>query len=190
MDLPASWRKPGATRRIITRLRLDIVLKRNHHNGALTCLKSPTADLFVQQLTTKKSSKVRNGPLWWESTWPWPAEGFSSQRAYFYGPLARYVKLLVAHAPGMPGTFSRPPRVSDPNMHHGMTHVPWFMPGSLTSGFLWNRWREKRSRYSRCMRNPQFYVSVERPIPWRHRECKNIWWYLSKLLSSTLLRYF
>ena len=30
-------------------------------------------------------------------------------------------------------------QVSDPNMHHGtcVTHVPWFMPGSLTSGFLW-----------------------------------------------------
>ena len=30
------------------------------------------------------------------------------------GPLARYVTLQVAHAPGMPGTFSLPPRVSDP----------------------------------------------------------------------------
>ena len=26
-----------------------------------------------------------------------------------HGPLIRYVKLLVAHAPGMPGTFSPPP---------------------------------------------------------------------------------
>ena len=25
------------------------------------------------------------------------------------GPLTRYLKLLVAHAPGMPGTFSPPP---------------------------------------------------------------------------------
>ena len=29
------------------------------------------------------------------------------------GPLARYVKLRVAHAPGMSGKFSPPPRVSD-----------------------------------------------------------------------------
>ena len=52
-----------------------------------------------------------------------------------HGPLARYVKLRVAHAPGM---FSPPPRVSDPDMHHGtyVAHVPWCMPGSLTSGFL------------------------------------------------------
>ena len=43
-----------------------------------------------------------------------------------HGPLARYAKLRVAHAPGMPGTFSPPPRVSKPDMHHGtcVTHVP------------------------------------------------------------------
>ena len=42
-----------------------------------------------------------------------------------HGPLARYVKLRVAHAPGMPGTFSPPPRVNDPDMQHGtcVTHV-------------------------------------------------------------------
>ena len=78
-----------------------------------------------------------------------------------YGTLTRYIKLRVAHAPGMPGTFSPPPRVSDPDMHHGTcgTHVPWCMPGSLTSGFLWSRWRGKCSRPSRRMRNPPFYVS-------------------------------
>ena len=83
-----------------------------------------------------------------------------------YEPLARYVKLRVAHAPGMLGTFSPSLRVSDPDMHHGtcLTHVPWCMPGSLTSGFLWSRWRGKRSRHSRSMRNPQFYVSGKRPM--------------------------
>ena len=37
------------------------------------------------------------------------------------------------------------PWVSDPDMHHGtcVTHVPWCMPGSLTSGFLWSWWRKK-----------------------------------------------
>ena len=82
------------------------------------------------------------------------------------GPLARYVNLRVAHAPGMPGTFSPPPLISDPDMHHSTcaTHVPWCMPGSLTSGFLWSLWLGKRSRHSRCMRNPQFYVSGKRPI--------------------------
>ena len=57
-----------------------------------------------------------------------------------HGSLTRYEKLGVAHAPGMPGTFSPSPRVSDPGMHHGMcvTHVPRCMPGSPTGGFLWN----------------------------------------------------
>ena len=66
----------------------------------------------------------------------------------------------------MPGTFFPPSKVSDPEMHHGacVTHVPWCMPGSLTSGFFWRRWRGKRSRYSWRMRNPQFYVSGWRPI--------------------------
>ena len=66
----------------------------------------------------------------------------------------------------MPGTFSPPPRVSDPDMHHGtcVTHVPWYMPGSLTSDFLWRRWRGKRSRHYRHTRNPQFCVSGKRPI--------------------------
>ena len=41
---------------------------------------------------------------------------------------------------------------------------PWCMPESLTSGFLWSRWRGKRSRHSWHMRNPQFYVSGKRPI--------------------------
>ena len=76
-----------------------------------------------------------------------------------HGPLTRYVKLRVAHAPGMPGTspplerspppppgtFPTPPPphwlqrmllVSDPDMHHGtcVSHVPWCMSGSLTHG--------------------------------------------------------
>ena len=75
-------------------------------------------------------------------------------------------KIPGAHAPGMPGTFSPLPQVSDPDMHHGtcVTHVPWCMSGSLTSGFLWNRRRGKRSRHSRRRRNLQFYVSGKRPI--------------------------
>ena len=54
--------------------------------------------------------------------------------------------------------------------HHGLaiptcvTHVPWCMPGLLTSGFLRSRWRGKRSQHSRRMRNLQFYVSGKRPM--------------------------
>ena len=66
----------------------------------------------------------------------------------FHGPLARYVKLRLAHPPGMPRSFSPSPRVNDPQ---------------LTSSFLWSWWRGKRSQHSRRMRNPQFYVSGKRP---------------------------
>ena len=88
------------------------------------------------------------------------------QKNWTNGPLTRYVKLRVAHAPRLPGTFSPPPRVGDPGMHHGtcVPHVPRCMPRSLTSGFLRSRWRGKRSRHSRRMRNPQLYVSGKRPM--------------------------
>ena len=81
------------------------------------------------------------------------------------GPLARYAKLWVAYAQGMPGTFSPPTRVYYPDMHHGtcVTHVPWCIPGSLTSDFLWSRWRGKRSQHSRCMCNPHFTYLVRGP---------------------------
>ena len=85
---------------------------------------------------------------------------------HIHGHLPRYVKIWVAHAPGMLGTFSPPPRVSDPDMHHGtyVTHVPWCIPGSLTSGLLWSRWQGKRSRHSRRMCNPRFCVSRKRSM--------------------------
>ena len=36
-----------------------------------------------------------------------------------------------------------PPRVSDPDMHHGtwVTHVPWCMAESLNNGFFWSQLR-------------------------------------------------
>ena len=47
---------------------------------------------------------------------------------------------------------------------HASRHVPWCMPGSLASGFLWSWWREKRSWYSR--RNLKVYVSGKGPMAW------------------------
>ena len=80
------------------------------------------------------------------------------------GPLARSVKLRVAHVPGMLVTFSPAPRVSDPDMHHGtcVMHVPW----SLNSSFFWSQWWGK---HSRRMRNLQFYVSGKRPMQYSIR---------------------
>ena len=80
------------------------------------------------------------------------------------GPLARYVKLRDAHAPGMPGTLSPPAGGSDADIHHGICvrQVPWCMPELLISGFVSSRWRGKRYRHSRCIHKPQFYVSGKR----------------------------
>ena len=101
-----------------------------------------------------------------------------------YGTLTWYVKLRFAHASGMPGTFSPPPRVSDLDVHHGtcVTHVPWCMLGSLTSGFLWSRGRGKHSRHSRRMHNPHFYVSDKRLMKWSTHQSdkvliKDVNWY-------------
>ena len=91
-------------------------------------------------------------------------------------------KFWVAHVLGIPGTFSLPLPVSDPDMHHGtcVTHVPWCIPGSLTSGFLWSLWRGKRPRHSRCMCYPQFYVSGKRPM-----NLRNIFIKFSNILDKT-----
>ena len=81
-------------------------------------------------------------------------------------PLTRYEQVCVAHAPGMPKTFSPPLRVSDSDMHHStcVTHMPWCIPGSLSSFFLWSLWWGKRSPHLLRKRNPQLYVSCKRPI--------------------------
>ena len=90
----------------------------------------------------------------------------------------------------MPGTFFLPLRVSEPDMHQGTcaTHVSWCMRGSLTSGFLRSRWRGKRSRHSRRMRNPQFFVSGKRPtvLPPRASTMKS-WQGVVCLLQGELL---
>ena len=83
----------------------------------------------------------------------------------YHGPLTRYIKLRVPHAPGMPGTFSPPLWVSDPDMHYGtcVMHVPWCMPASLTSGFLWCLWQGKRAQHSRRMRTRNFTYLARGP---------------------------
>ena len=83
-----------------------------------------------------------------------------------HGPLTRYARLHIAHAPGMRRRFFPTLWFSDPDMQHGtcVTHLLWCMPGTLTSGFVWSRWRGKRSRHSRHMRKPQVYVSGKRPM--------------------------
>ena len=82
------------------------------------------------------------------------------------GPLTRYVKLLVAHAPGMPGTFSPPPiskETASYRSRHTSRHV-CHARAVMHVGIANPRWRGKWSRHPRRMRNPQFYVSGKRPM--------------------------
>ena len=138
--------------------------------------------LSYQQLLIKSRSLF--GKLWelhWIDTSP------SSALWLWHGPLARQVNLRVAHAPGMSGTFSPPQLVSNPDMHHDtcVTHVPWCMPGSLTSGFIWSWWRGKRSLHSRRVRNPQFYVSGKRSMALISPSWSAIW---SRLFCDDITR--
>ena len=51
----------------------------------------------------------------------------NSSKIHSHEHLAIYVKLLVAHAPGMPGSFLfPPPRVSDPDLRSRALHTPLY----------------------------------------------------------------
>ena len=76
------------------------------------------------------------------------------------GPLTRYVKLRVAHAPGIPRTFS-PPLTSKESASWRSPHASQHVRGAcavMHVGIANPRWWGKLSRHSRRMRNPQFYL--------------------------------
>ena len=82
------------------------------------------------------------------------------------GPLTRYFKLRIAHTPGMPGAFSPPPTSKETaswRSRHASRHVR-HARAVMHVGIANPRWRGKRSRHSRRMRNPQFQVSGKRPM--------------------------
>ena len=56
--------------------------------------------------------------------------------------------------------LQRKPLISDHGMHHGTCHAY----AAMHVGIANPRWRGKCSRHSRCMRNPQCYVSDKSPI--------------------------
>ena len=84
-----------------------------------------------------------------------------------YGPLTRYVKLRVAHAPGMPRTFLPTPNSKETaswRSRHASRHVR-DARAVMHVGIANPRWLGKRSRHSRRMRNPQ-YIFGNRPMAW------------------------
>ena len=68
-------------------------------------------------------------------------------------------KIVGCACAGNAGNVSLPPQVSNPDMHHGtcVTHVPWCMPESLTSGFLWSREIIQRNNWELVMANRLVY---------------------------------
>ena len=112
--------------------------------------------------------------LWWEflllERWSVCWNEAEVQLPYRYktgnGPLARYVKLRVVHAPGMPGTSSPPPtsnEVASWRSRHASRHVR-HARAVMHFGIAKRRWWGKCSRHSRRMPNPKIYVSDKRPM--------------------------
>ena len=99
------------------------------------------------------------------------------------GILQRYIKLWVARALEMSGTFSRPWWVSDLDMHHGtcMKNVPWCMRGSLTSSCLWNLWQGKLCPHSSACTTDKFTYLVRGPC----KRMRTWWWYSVFMLIFT-----
>ena len=74
---------------------------------------------------------------------------------------SRYGKLRVAHAPGMPGTFSPPPtseEITSYRSRHASRHVR-HARAVMHVGIANPWWRGKRSQHSRLMRTSQFCLS-------------------------------
>ena len=123
---------------------------------------------------------------WYHRT-PRVVKCLHDSRTVYHGYLARYVKLWVAHAPGMPRTFSPPPRVSDPDMHNDtcVTHVSWCMPGSLTRGFLWSRWRGNVPGVPGACATRNFEYLVRGPLhASKTSQCR--WWIYVRFDISTM----
>ena len=74
---------------------------------------------------------------------------YLSIHTYTHGPLTRYVKLWVAHAPGMPRTFSPTPiskEITNKWSRHASRHVR-HARAVMHAGIANPRWRGKRSRH-------------------------------------------
>ena len=91
-------------------------------------------------------------------------------------------KIAGAHAPGMPGTFSPSPQVSDPDMHHGtcVTQLPGIPGACATCNFTYlvrGPYLSLPPMESRCVRSNYIYIK------------QGVWLHIHVLiLFKTLLR--
>ena len=101
-------------------------------------------------------------------------------RMHIHGPLTRYVKLRVAHAPRMPGTFPPPPTSKETASYRSrhasrhVSHARAMMHFEINNP----QWRGKHSRHSRRMRNPQSSISGKRPMSVRPPRTTAIYGYI------------
>ena len=107
---------------------------------------------------------------------------------HYNGSLTRYARSRVAHAPGMPGTFSPPPTSKETaslRSWHASRHVR-LARAVMHAGIANLRWRGKRSRQSRFMRKPQFYVSGKKPMA-KYRTVS--WNFLTRIFTKSIKLY-
>ena len=116
---------------------------------------------------------------------PWPVIESSSQlwSSYNHGPLARYLKLRVAQAPGMPGTFSRSQWVSNPCMHHCpiVSNVPL---NNIDSAFLSMHYQFLNQTV--CILLATRCFMLQRHTTWVNGSNRLGYWYLSHQVGASL----
>ena len=100
------------------------------------------------------------------------------QPSNIHGPLTIYIILRSAHAPRMLGTFSLAPtskETASQQSRHASRQVR-HERAVMRVGISNSRWRRKRPRHSRRIRNPQFCVSGNRPM--QCRLLRSLYWHL------------
>ena len=139
----------------------SLIIKRHmttKHNKQTHCVaRINTFIVMIQNKLLWSNPRLRYCNNHLSVTWS-NGHGLSNYVMFHAWASSQIRKIVGCACAGNAGNSFPPPWFSDPEMHHGtcVRHVPWCMPGSLTSGFLWRRWRGKRSRHSRRMRKPQF----------------------------------
>ena len=97
----------------------------------------------------KGPSNTENVSIWWRHHKMWLCCEICNFHAYFGD-------WCLQHFPR-----------NHPDIHHDtyVTHVPWCMLGSLTSGFRWSRWRGNVPGMPGPCANPNFTYLVRDPLP-------------------------
>ena len=79
-------------------------------------------------------------------------------------------------------------KVSDPDIHQGtcVMHVPWWMPGSLTSSFLWSRCGENVPGIPGACATRNFTYLVRGPWSTTHfcNETSTVYWCMASNLKA------